>query len=303
MKNGLIFDIKGYAIHDGPGIRSSVFFKGCPLNCSWCHNPESWSRSREIIIYQDRCLEECRECVQICHEKAIHKDGRVIISKEQCTLCPKCEATCPTNAIQMIGEEREALELVDELQKDFIFYDQSGGGITLTGGEPLMQVDFLKEILKEARQRFIRTTVDTCGYCSWEDLESIVPLVDVFLYDLKIMDDEMHIKYTKKSNQKIIKNLIKLSDVHKDIEVRIPIIPGITESDENIDRIIDLLTGEIKTIKRIALLKYHNFGDSKREKLQIKTNKIEYKDSELMKRMSIIKQKFQKKGFEVSIGG
>jgi pyruvate formate lyase activating enzyme len=265
MTTGIIFNIQKYSIHDGPGIRTTVFLKGCPLSCWWCQNPESQLSGQEMIFWGDRCI-GCGVCSTICLFDAIQiKNGIPITEKEKCILCGKCIEKCPALAREMIGEKLTIEEVIKEIEKDLVFYEESDGGVTFSGGEPLGQSEFLEGLLNGCREKKIHTAVDTSGYISWEILNKISPKVDLFLYDLKLMDIERHKKYTGVSNEIILENLKKLSSVHHNIFVRFPVIPGINDDYQNIKE-----TGEFLSSLKIAqvnLLPYHYIGIDKYKRL------------------------------------
>ena len=190
MQNqGIIFDLKKFAIHDGPGIRSTVFFKGCPLHCLWCHNPEGISPSREVMVFSQRCLADCRACSELCPKKALTKGKKgIVLNRDLCNACGLCAAACPSEALQMVARAVTVDQVMSELAKDAIFYQDSVGGVTFSGGEPLAQIDFLHELLLASKKQGWHTTVDTCGHAPFASFAKIMPLVDLFLYDLKIID-------------------------------------------------------------------------------------------------------------------
>ncbi|UCC40605.1 MAG: glycyl-radical enzyme activating protein [Candidatus Aminicenantes bacterium] len=302
MTKGLIFDIKRYAIHDGPGIRTTVFFKGCPLRCPWCHNPEGQESEPEIMVRPERCAESCQECISLCPQGAISKNGDfIVVDPFKCDFCAKCMEACVYEAIDIIGREVEVRDVVDEMEKDRIFFDESGGGISLSGGEPLMQLEFLEALLSEFKKKKIRTTVDTCGYAPFDALDRIRENVDLFLYDIKIMDDRKHKEYTGISNQIIIDNLEKLSKKGANIAIRIPIIPGINDDEENIRSITEFLIS-LNHIKRINLLPFHRGGIEKYKRLgkEIQANTVQPPSSEKIER---IKKMLEDSGFSVKTGG
>lgn len=256
MENATIINIQKYSIHDGPGIRTTVFFKGCPLNCFWCHNPESQKLAPEIIFFEDRCT-KCGTCIKICPSNAI--------IPENCIGCGVCSDICPNNARELSGKFFTTHELMKEIKKDEIFYEESGGGVTFSGGEPLIQSAFLKEILPLCKNREIHTAIDTCGFASWENIEQILDNIDLFLYDLKLMDDKKHIKYTGVSNKIILENLKKLSNLEKRIFIRIPIISGINDDYENIKNSAEFLSK--LNIEQVNLLPYHKMGMEKYKRI------------------------------------
>jgi len=265
MITGIIFNIQRYSIHDGPGIRTTVFLKGCPLSCWWCQNPESQLSGQEMIFWGDRCI-GCGACSTICPSDAIQiKNGIPITEKEKCILCGKCIEKCPALAREMIGKKLTIEEVIKEIEKDLVFYEESDGGVTFSGGEPLRQSEFLEGLLNGCREKKIHTAVDTSGYISWEILNKISPKVDLFLYDLKLMDIERHKKYSGVSNEIILENLKKLSSVHHNIFVRFPVIPGINDDYQNIKE-----TGEFLSSLKIAqvnLIPYHYIGIDKYKRL------------------------------------
>ena len=265
LTTGIIFNIQRYSIHDGPGIRTTVFLKGCPLNCWWCQNPESQLSGQEIVFWEDRCI-GCGACSTICPSGAIQiKNGIPVTEKEKCILCGKCIEKCPALAREMIGEKLTTEEVIKEIEKDLIFYEESGGGVTFSGGEPLEQSEFLEGLLNGCREKKIHTAVDTSGYISWGILNKIHSKVDLFLYDLKIMDKKRHKKYTGVSNEIILENLEKLSSVHNNIFVRFPVIPDINDDYQNIRKIGEFLSS--LEITQVNLLSYHYIGIDKYRRL------------------------------------
>ncbi len=302
MTRGTIFDIKRYAIHDGPGIRTTVFLKGCSLRCQWCHNPEGIKSKPEISLRSTRCAKECSECVSVCPQGAISKDGNFIeIDQDKCDLCGVCDDVCVYEALEIVGREVTVKEVMDEIEKDRIFFDESGGGITFSGGEPLMQIDFLETLLKEIKKKNIHVTLDTSGYVSFEDLERVSRNVDLFLYDIKIMDKEKHEKYTGVSNKLILENLRKLSEIGKPIAVRIPLVSGINDDDQNIQMLAEYLHG-LKNIKQINLLAYHRGGCEKYKRLR-KEKLAKTFNSPSDERIEEIKKILTDSGFTVKKGG
>jgi pyruvate formate lyase activating enzyme len=265
MTTGTVFNIQKYSIHDGPGIRTTIFLKGCPLNCWWCQNPESQLSGQEMIFWRDRCV-GCGACSKICPSDAIQiENGMMITEKEKCILCGKCIEKCPALAREIIGKKFTIEEVIKEIEKDMVFYEESGGGVTFSGGEPLGQSEFLEGLLNGCREKKIHTAVDTSGYISWEILNKISLKVDLFLYDLKIMDSEKHKKYTGVSNEIILENLKKLSSIHNNIFIRFPVIPGVNDDSQNIRE-----TGEFLSSLKVAqvnLLPYHYIGRDKYRRL------------------------------------
>ncbi len=261
MSSGTIFDIKRYAINDGPGIRTAVFFKGCPLECWWCHNPEGQRSQPQLMFRQNRC-KLSRACVESCPDGAISwKDGP-IIDWEKCDQCGKCAEVCYAGALEMVGRMTTPAQVMAEIMRDVLFYDQSGGGVTFTGGEPMLQTEFLRETLSLCKEQHIHTAVDTSGHTSWENIFSILPLVDLFLYDVKFVDESRHKTYTSVSNRLILNNLRKLAEAGGHIIVRMPLIPGINDDDENIEMCAEILA-KLPELDGVEVMPYHDIGTAK----------------------------------------
>jgi pyruvate formate lyase activating enzyme len=263
---GRIFDIKRYAIHDGPGIRTTVFLKGCPLKCPWCHNPEGISSRQQLAWRRERCR-KCHDCVDACPEGAISfSKGILTLDETRCDDCGQCVSACCSHALELVGEDIEVGQLIEQVEKDIIFYDQSGGGVTFSGGEPFMQPDFLESTLGECRRREIHTVVDTSGYVDQETLSRVARDIDLFLWDLKIMDDEKHITWTGVSNRTILRNLKILSKLGKKVIIRVSLVPGINDDKQNV---LDLgaFVASLDNIERVDVLPYHGAWVEKYKRL------------------------------------
>lgn len=264
-----IFDIKRFAVHDGDGIRTTVFFCGCPLRCVWCHNPEGLSAQPTLAYFEHKCV-GCEECAHVCPEGA-HKfeNGKHIFDRTKCIGCGKCTENCLDGALTLYGKEITVEELLPLLLEDKDFYISSGGGVTLSGGECLMQADFCAELLKQLKANGIHTAVDTCGFVSKENFDKVIPFTDTFLYDVKAFDEDVHKKCTGVANRLILDNLKYLDSINKNIEIRIPYVPNFNS--DQIGKIAKFLS-ELKNIKKVRVLPYHNYAGSKYTALGIKNN-------------------------------
>ncbi len=263
---GVIFDIKRYAIHDGPGIRTTVFFKGCPLRCRWCHNPESWVTLPEPSWRGRRCL-ACGECFRTCDAGAITlKDNQPATDAARCTVCGECVDACPGEAREIIGRSVESATLATEIEKDLVFYEQSGGGVTFSGGEPLQQPDFLQALLEECRAREIHTAVDTSGYAEPQVIQRINEQVDLWLFDLKHIDNQAHQRLTGAGNELILENIRRLASAGSNVVVRVAVVPGFNDDDANIEA-TGRFVASLDRVSGVDVLPYHGAGHEKSNRL------------------------------------
>ncbi len=267
---GTIFNVQPYSIHDGPGIRTTIFLKGCPLNCWWCQNPESRARRPQLFFDAQKCA-GCGACVEVCPVHAISlQDARSRTDRALCDGSGRCVEVCPHQARTLMGREITAGEAFDEASADAIFFSESGGGITLSGGEPLRQPEFAAALLRLSRSAGIHTAIDTTGYAPWPILSSVVELADLVLYDLKHMDAKAHRIATGVSNDLILENARKIHrDLRIPMRIRVPIIPGVNDSTENIAAMARFVAEELGGAAPVHLIPYHRFGISKYELLEI----------------------------------
>jgi len=282
---GLVFNIQKYSLQDGPGIRTTVFLKGCPLCCPWCHNPESISPRREIVVVESRCV-ACGECREACEfGETIAGDGPLPPRNEQCTFCAACVDACPTGARQMIGRTMTVTEIVAEAVKDRIFFEESGGGVTISGGEPLLQPQFVQALLEALRGAGIHTALDTTGFGCTEHLLAAARLAGLVLYDLKAFDDQRHRELTGVSNRSILGNLTALSAVHRNVWIRLPVVPGFNDDLVELRKIADFVTS-LRCVTLVNLLPFHRSGLHKYERLgQVHgLNGVEAPSEELLER-------------------
>jgi pyruvate formate lyase activating enzyme len=266
---GLVFDIQRFSVHDGPGIRTTVFLKGCPLRCQWCQNPESIAHRPEITYIASNCI-HCEKCLTSCPETAIHPtdDNGRDIDRNHCTLCGECLEVCYAGALNIIGRYLTVPEVLAEVERDRDFYGKSGGGVTFSGGEPTAQPAFLKELCRQAKARRLHVTIDTCGYAQWATLRPILQDVDLVLFDLKHMDSAAHQRLTGVPNELILQNLIRITALGLPVYVRLPLVPGCNDSLENVRATAAFIAG-LPNIQQFDILPYHRLGEPKWGQLQL----------------------------------
>jgi pyruvate formate lyase activating enzyme len=296
---GLIFDVMRFSLHDGPGIRTTVFFKGCPLECWWCHNPEGLSAEPEVVYLVERCI-RCGDCVAACPHGAITWHDLPTRDAQACEKCGSCVAVCPTGATQMIGRWVTVEQLMEEINRDAIFFDESGGGVTFSGGEPFLQPLFLEAALEACRTRRIHTVVETCGVVARNTLLRIGCKADLLLYDLKLMDPRKHRTYTGASNKNILWNLRALVREHRNVIVRMPVIPGINDDEENTEPMARFLKSA--GISRLDLLPYHEIGSDKYRRLH-RTYRLDDLKPPSSEQIQAMTKRFERDGLTVRVGG
>jgi glycyl-radical enzyme activating protein len=266
MPTGIVFDIQRFALHDGPGIRTTVFLKGCPLNCLWCHNPESINPKPQLSYNDEKCA-QCGKCVKVCAVKAHSiNNTQHQIDYEKCTACGKCVENCLHDALKMVGKTMTVDEVMEEVIKDKEYYAQSNGGLTISGGEPMRQFDFTLELLKSAKAASIHTCLDTCGFAPVDQFQKIIPLVDLFLYDYKETDLDSHKKLTGVSNELILSNFDFLLSENAKVILRCPLVPGVNDSDDHLKGIAKI-SAKYPQIEAIEIMPYHDMGRDKANRI------------------------------------
>lgn len=300
MHTGLIFNIQKYSLHDGPGIRTTVFLKGCPLRCGWCHNPESRSPEPEISWSQARCI-GCGECWEVCPRASGQRPESAAIDRQQCIRCGQCVAACVTGSRELVGRQRTVSDVLAEILQDRVFYDESSGGVTLSGGEPLMQPEFAAELLAACRAEGLHTAVDTCGYGRRDDLLTLATWTDLFLYDLKILDDSRHRQYTGVSNVVILENLQALCERGAKVWIRVPVIPGFNDDPRDVEATAAWVAS-LGSVQRVHLIPYHALGTNKAERVGLTPGMTDISPPS-EERLKTLAERVRAFGLAVKIGG
>jgi pyruvate formate lyase activating enzyme len=291
---GRVFNVQRYSLHDGPGIRTTVFLKGCPARCLWCHNPESQSFAPEVLVVETRCV-SCGICATVCARGAPPPGSPL------CTVCGDCVEACPAGARQLAGRDTTVEAVLEEVLRDRVFYEESGGGVTFSGGEPLAQPAFLEALLQACRAAGLHTAVDTCGFASRERLLGLAPLVDLFLFDVKLLDDARHLSLTGLPAAPILENLRALAAVHTHVWIRVPIVPGHTDGEADLAAMAALVSG-LPGVRRVSLLPYHRTGAPKARRLG-REYPLDSLAPPLPARLETLAALFRDRGLAVQIGG
>ncbi len=296
---GVLFNIQRYSLHDGPGIRTIPFFKGCPLSCKWCSNPESQHPKPELIFKKSDCI-RCGKCIEACKQQALSVSNAFFIDRERCIQCGECTQVCPTQALEVKGKRMTVADVMRELQKEENLYRRSGGGITLSGGEPLAQPAFARELLKACKEKGWHTAMETTGFTTPEVIADVFPYVDLALTDIKAINPAIHLANTGIENSQILENLLRISFLTKTI-VRIPVIPGVNDNPEEIHNIAEFAR-LMSNVDTLHLLPYHSFGENKYGLLG-RIYPMGEADSIAESKMELLKREVESSGFHCHIGG
>ena len=268
-RQGIVFNIQRFTIHDGPGLRTELFLKGCPLRCRWCSNPESWLPQIQLGVYKTKCIgkNKCGMCLDACpvpDTLQFYRGKLVGIDRDKCTNCMACYDECPSDAIKQWGKAMSVEECMKEIMRDVGYYERSGGGVTVSGGDPLVQADFVAELFKACKEQGIQTCLESTFHCPWSEAEKVLPYTDIVISDIKHMDSALHKQYTGVGNERVLENLKKLAEENRELILRIPVIPGANDDMENIAATADFILNELNgRVRTLQLLSFMRLGEEK----------------------------------------
>lgn len=309
-QQGIIFNIQRFTIHDGPGLRTELFLKGCPLRCEWCSNPESWTLHTEPGVYKTKCIshKKCGMCEKACPVEGALKFTRGkldCIDRSKCTNCLACYNECPSDAVKQWGKAMSVEECMKEIRKDIGYYERSGGGVTVSGGEPLLQSDFVAELFKECQREGIQTCLESTFCVDWKEVEKVLPYTDIVISDIKHMDSGIHKKYTGVPNEKIVKNLKKLISEEREFILRIPVIPNVNDDMNNIEATADFILGELGgRVRTLQLLSFMRLGEEKYRSLGLpyKMEDVKVNRKSFQKHVNKLAEYFNSRGIHCLVG-
>lgn len=318
-QNGIVFNIQHFTIHDGPGIRTELFLKGCPLHCRWCSNPESLTPGILPGVYKKKCLgkKACGLCVSACPEKAqgpapeepplhFYRNKLVSIDYDRCVSCMACADSCPSEAIKAWGRHVSAEEAMAEIRRDKGYYERSGGGVTISGGEPLLQTEFVAEIFRRCREEGIHTCCESCLSAGWEEIEQLLPLTDLWIADLKMMDPDKHREWTGAGNRQILANLKRLANnPNTELILRIPVIPGVNDTQENMEQTADFILNEMNgRIRTLQLLSFMRLGEEKYASLGMpyEMKSVRFRRDYFQRKIDRFAEYFNSRGIHALVG-
>ena len=306
---GTIFNIQHFTIHDGPGIRTELFFKGCPLECRWCSNPEGLKPYIQPGVYKSKCISsgKCSLCKDVCETEGAltFYRARPVIDKELCTRCMRCADVCPSEAIKAWGREISIDEAMKEILRDRGYYERSGGGVTVSGGEPLLQADFIGELFRECRRNEIHTCCESCLHIDRSHVEKILPWTDLFITDIKLMDSDEHKKYTGTGNEKILQNIRRLAESGIELIIRIPVIPGVNDNEDNMKKTADFIINELDgKVRTLQLLSFMRLGEEKYRSLGMEYNMkdVKFHRKSFQNRINGFCEYFKSRGINCLVG-
>lgn len=307
---GIIFNIQRFTIHDGPGLRTELFLKGCPLRCDWCSNPESWLPQIQVGIYKAKCIsrKKCGMCEDGCPDVSMlnfYRGKLVSVDREKCTNCLGCYNECPSDAIKQWGKAMTVEECMKEIRKDIGYYERSGGGVTVSGGEPLVQSDFVAELFKACKEEGIQTCLESTFHAEWTKVEKVLPYTDIVISDIKHMNSEIHKKYTGVGNERILENLKKLTTEDREFILRIPVIPNVNDDMENISATADFILNELGgKVRTLQLLSFMRLGEEKYASLGIpyKMQNVKMNRRSFQKHVNELAEYFNSRGIHCLVG-
>lgn len=306
----IIFNIQRFTIHDGPGMRTELFFKGCPLRCEWCSNPESLMPYVQLGIYKTKCIsaKKCGTCADVCPENNVLDFTRgklTAINRAQCSHCLACQDACPSDAIKLWGKPMTVDECMQLIRKDKGYYDRSGGGVTVSGGEPLLQTEFVVELFKACKQEGIQTCLESSLFVEWKKVSAVLPYTDIIISDIKHMDPVVHKKYTRASNNKILSNLKKLASTQREIILRIPVVPGVNDDTDNAKNTADFILNEMNgQVRTLQLLSFMRLGEEKYQSLGLpyKMQTLKFNRRAFQKHVQTLAEYFNQRGIHCVVG-